>query len=79
MISKRMEELQMAKEISVLLVEPGKAPRLAKAEDTLEAFQKIVGGPVEASRPTGQTPPTAETPSSGPSCCAALMTMPISP
>ncbi len=38
----------MAKEISVLLVEPGKAPRLAKAEDTLEAFQKIVGGPVEA-------------------------------
>ncbi len=38
----------MAQKISVLLVEPEKAPRLARVEDTLESFQKIVGGPVEA-------------------------------
>jgi len=43
-----MEELQMAQEISILLVEPGKLPRPARVEDTLEAFQKIVGGPIEA-------------------------------
>jgi len=48
MISKRMEELQMAQEINVLLVEPGKAPRQARVEDTLDAFEKIVGGPIEA-------------------------------
>ena len=38
----------MTKEIDILVVEPGKAPRPAKTEDTLEAFQKIVGGPIEA-------------------------------
>ena len=38
----------MAKEIDILVVEPGEAPRPAKAEDTLEAFQQIVGGPIEA-------------------------------
>ena len=38
----------MTKEIDILVVEPGKAPYPAKAEDTLEAFQKIVGGPIEA-------------------------------
>ena len=37
----------MAREIDILVVEPGKAPRPAKAKDTLEAFQEIVGGPVE--------------------------------
>ncbi len=38
----------MAQEINILLVEPGKAPRQAKVEGTLDAFEKIVGGPVEA-------------------------------
>jgi len=38
----------MAKQIDILVVEPGKNPRPAKVEDTLEAFQKIVGGPIEA-------------------------------
>ena len=38
----------MTKEIDILVVEPGKAPYPAKAENTLEAFQNIVGGPIEA-------------------------------
>lgn len=38
----------MTREIYILVVEPGKAPRPAKMEDTLETFQKIVGGPIEA-------------------------------
>lgn len=38
----------MTREIDILVVEPGKAPRPAKVEDTLEAFQRIVGGPIEA-------------------------------
>ena len=38
----------MTKEIDILVVEPGKAPYPARVEDTLEAFQKIVGGPIEA-------------------------------
>ena len=38
----------MTREIDILVVEPCKAPRPAKVEDTLEAFQKIVGGPIEA-------------------------------
>ena len=38
----------MAKEIDILVVEPGKAPRPDRVEDTLEAFQKVVGGPIEA-------------------------------
>ena len=38
----------MAKEIDILVVEPGKVPYPAKVEDTLEAFQQIVGGPIEA-------------------------------
>ena len=38
----------MTKEIDVLVIEPGKAPRLAKVKDTLETFQKIVDGPIEA-------------------------------
>ncbi len=38
----------MTREIDILVVEPGKAPRPAKVEDTLEAFQQIVGGPIEA-------------------------------
>ena len=40
----------MTKEIDILVVEPGKAPYPTKAEDTLETFQKIVGGPIEAAR-----------------------------
>jgi len=38
----------MTREIDILVVEPGKAPRPARVEDNLEAFQKIVGGPIEA-------------------------------
>ena len=38
----------MANEINILVVEPGESPRPAKVEDTLEAFQQIVGGPIEA-------------------------------
>lgn len=43
----------MANKIDVLVVEPGRTPRLARVEDTLEAFEEIVGGPVE----TGVFPP----------------------
>ena len=38
----------MANKINILVVEPGEAPYPAKVEDTLEAFQQIVGGPIEA-------------------------------
>ena len=37
----------MSKLIQVLIVEPGKPPRLAKTENTWTAFQHIVGGPIE--------------------------------
>lgn len=36
----------MDQKINVLIVEPGKEPRPATVEDTLEAFQQIVGGPM---------------------------------
>ena len=38
----------MANKIDILVVEPGVAPHPAQVEDTLEAFQQIVGGPIEA-------------------------------
>ncbi len=38
----------MDQKINILIVEPGKEPRPAAVEDTLEAFQQIVGGPIEA-------------------------------
>ena len=38
----------MDQKINVLIVEPGKEPRPATVEDTLEAFQQIVGSPIEA-------------------------------
>ena len=38
----------MAKEINVLIVEAGKAPRPAKVLNTMDTFAEIVGGPVEA-------------------------------
>ena len=37
----------MAKEINVLVVEPGKPPRPARVGNTLKNFEQIVGGPVE--------------------------------
>ncbi len=37
----------MTKEIEVLVVEPGMTPRVARTENTLEAFGEIIGGPVE--------------------------------
>ena len=41
----------MAEEISVLLVEPGEAPRLVTVEHTLENLQALVGGYIEAVYP----------------------------
>ena len=38
----------MTNKIDILVVEPEKSPYPAQVEDTLEAFQKIVGGPIEA-------------------------------
>ena len=38
----------MANKIDILVVEPCEAPRPIQVEDTLEAFQQIVGGPIEA-------------------------------
>ena len=38
----------MKREIDILVVEPGKAPRPVRVEDRLEVFQQIVGGPIEA-------------------------------
>lgn len=43
----------MVKKIEVMVVTPGEAPRLTLVENTMEAFEKIVGGPVE----TGIFPP----------------------
>ena len=37
----------MGKQIDVLLVEPGQAPRLMKVENELETFEKIIGAPVD--------------------------------
>lgn len=37
----------MRKQIDVLLVEPGQAPQLTKAENTLEAFEKMIGAPAD--------------------------------
>ena len=38
----------MTREIDILVVEPGKSPRPERVTDTLETFQQIVGGPIEA-------------------------------
>ena len=38
----------MTREIDILVVEPGKAPRPARVVDTLDTFAEIVGGPIEA-------------------------------
>ena len=37
--------------MNVLIVEPGKHPRLADIDDSLESLQKIVGGYIEAIYP----------------------------
>ena len=37
----------MVKDIDILVVEPGKAPRQMQTENTVEAFEKIVGGPID--------------------------------
>lgn len=37
----------MSERINVLLVEPGKAPRPTEAENTMDSFQTVLGGPVE--------------------------------
>jgi hypothetical protein len=41
------KEKFLKEKINILVVEPGKSPYLASVEDTLEAFSKIVGGPIE--------------------------------
>ena len=38
----------MNQKIDVLIVEPGKEPRLTTVADDLEHLQQIVGGPIEA-------------------------------
>ena len=38
----------MTREIDILVVEPGKAPRRERVVDTLDTFTEIVGGPIEA-------------------------------
>ena len=38
----------MDQKIDVLIVEPGKGPRLTTVADDLEHLQQIVGGPIEA-------------------------------
>ena len=65
----------MDQKINILIVEPGKEPRPATVEDTLEAFQQIVGSPIEAGcylpqrvmlicngerKNTGRSPPAAQ-------------------
>ena len=37
--------------MNVLIVEPGKHPRLADIDESLESLQKIVGGYIEAIYP----------------------------
>lgn len=37
----------MTKQIDILVVEPGQAPCLTKAENELDAFEKIIGAPVD--------------------------------
>ena len=37
----------MAKQIDVLLVEPGQAPKLMQVENELDDFEKIIGAPVD--------------------------------
>ena len=37
----------MTKQIDVLVMEPGQAPCLTKAENELEALEKIIGAPVD--------------------------------
>lgn len=49
-ISERMNE-QSTEIISVLLVEPGKYPRMIEIEDSLEAMQRVVGGDIEEFMP----------------------------
>jgi len=44
----KRRNFNMAQNIDVLIVEPGREPRLATVEDDLEHLQEIVGGPIEA-------------------------------
>ncbi len=37
----------MTEKINVLVVEPGKVPQIKRTINTLEAFEKIIGGPAE--------------------------------
>lgn len=45
------EEMSNNKEIDVLVIEPGKRPKVARIENTYQALQKMVGGYFEAIYP----------------------------
>ena len=45
------EKVEAPEKISVILVEPGKYPKLIEIEDTLEAMQETVGGYIEEYMP----------------------------
>ena len=42
------DRFRKRKKMNVLIVEPGKHPRLADIDESLESLQKIVGGYIEA-------------------------------
>ena len=44
-------QAQKGKAMHILIVEPGKHPRLADIDDSLESLQKTVGGYIEAIYP----------------------------
>ena len=45
------EKVEVPEKISVILIEPGKYPKLIEIEDTLEAMQETVGGYIEEYMP----------------------------
>lgn len=45
------EKVEPPEKISVILVEPGKYPKLIEIEDSLEAMQSLVGGDIEEYMP----------------------------
>lgn len=50
-ISERFCDAEKVKNISVLLVQPNKYPKMIEIEDTLEAMQAVVGGDIEEYMP----------------------------
>ena len=50
-ISERFCDPEKVETISVLLIQPGKCPRMVEIEDSLEAMQQLVGGDIEEYMP----------------------------